>query len=52
MPKKGVARKEKVEKEKRIVILDQDKCKPNSEAFKYLKRHAGKCGHPCSACDQ
>jgi len=30
--------------EKRIVIIDQDKVKPNSEAFKYFKRHSGGCG--------
>lgn len=51
MPKagKGVSRKqsENGEVEKRIVVLDQSKCKPTSEAFKYLKRHAGGCGKPC-----
>lgn len=30
--------------EKRIVILDPEKCKPNSAAFAYLKRAAGQCG--------
>eukprot|EP00618_Florenciella_parvula_P024945 CAMPEP_0119492508 /NCGR_PEP_ID=MMETSP1344-20130328/17036_1 /TAXON_ID=236787 /ORGANISM="Florenciella parvula, Strain CCMP2471" /LENGTH=396 /DNA_ID=CAMNT_0007527847 /DNA_START=108 /DNA_END=1294 /DNA_ORIENTATION=- len=33
--------------EKRILILDQNKCKPNSEAFAYLKRYAGSCGKEC-----
>uniref|UniRef100_A0A7S4A9W4 ABC transporter domain-containing protein n=1 Tax=Pseudo-nitzschia australis TaxID=44445 RepID=A0A7S4A9W4_9STRA len=32
------------QEEKRIVVIDQDKVKPNSEAFKYFKRHAGGCG--------
>ena len=27
--------------EKRVVILDQEKCKPNSAAFAYLQRWAG-----------
>lgn len=31
----------------RIVVIDQNKCKPNSEAFRYLKRHAGGCGKSC-----
>jgi len=29
--------------EKRIIILDPDKCKPNSTAFSYLKRYSGTC---------
>ncbi|GMH71882.1 hypothetical protein TrLO_g12891 [Triparma laevis f. longispina] len=35
------------EVEKRIVIIDPDKCKPNSAAYAYLKRHAKTCskGH-------
>lgn len=32
---------------KRIVVIDHDKVKPNSEAFRYLKRHAGGCGKDC-----
>jgi len=32
---------------KRIVVIDLNKCKPNSEAFRYLKRHAGGCGKNC-----
>lgn len=36
-----------VEQEKRIVVIDQDKCKPNSAAFAHLKRHAGQCGKEC-----
>ena len=32
--------------EKRVVILDQEKCKPNSAAFAYLQRWAGSCGGP------
>ena len=30
-----------------IVVIDQDKCKPNSEAFAFLKRNAGTCGKEC-----
>jgi len=30
--------------EKRIVVIDHDKVKPNSEAFKYFKRHKNGCG--------
>lgn len=30
-----------------IVVIDPDKCKPNSAAFAHLKRHAGKCGKEC-----
>ena len=29
---------------RRIVVIDPDKVKPNSEAFKYFKRHAKECG--------
>lgn len=32
---------------KRIVVIDHDKVKPNTEAFRYLKRHAGGCGKDC-----
>lgn len=31
----------------RIVIIDPDKCKPNSAAYAYLKRHAKQCGKDC-----
>eukprot|EP01052_Picozoa_sp_SAG31_P027428 SAG31_NODE_2568_length_5463_cov_3.107196_1_plen_710_part_00 len=48
MPKKGIARKQKdVLEEKRIVIVDPERCKPNMPAFKYLQRHAGGCGKFC-----
>jgi len=30
---------------KRIVVIDHDKIKPNSDTFKYFKRHAGGCGN-------
>lgn len=33
--------------ERRVVILDQDKCKPKSAAFSYLRKHAGGCGKDC-----
>jgi len=33
--------------EKRIVVIDMDKCKPNSAAFAHLRRHAGGCGKEC-----
>eukprot|EP00588_Corethron_pennatum_P014462 CAMPEP_0194278992 /NCGR_PEP_ID=MMETSP0169-20130528/12940_1 /TAXON_ID=218684 /ORGANISM="Corethron pennatum, Strain L29A3" /LENGTH=684 /DNA_ID=CAMNT_0039023327 /DNA_START=123 /DNA_END=2177 /DNA_ORIENTATION=+ len=35
------------EEAKRIVVIDGDKCKPNSTAFAYLKRYAGSCGRDC-----
>mmetsp|Transcript_13509 Transcript_13509/g.31757 ORF Transcript_13509/g.31757 Transcript_13509/m.31757 type:complete len:697 (+) Transcript_13509:192-2282(+) len=47
MAKKQINRKQtgKGEAEdKRIVVIDQDKVKPNSEAFKYFKRHVNSCG--------
>jgi ATP-binding cassette subfamily E protein 1 len=33
--------------EKRCVIVDQTKCKPNMPAFEYFKRHARACGKDC-----
>jgi len=33
--------------EKRMVILDQSKLKPNMPAYAYLKRQAGQCGRDC-----
>lgn len=48
MPAKKQIQRKKTGKcegeEKRIVVIDQDKVKPNSEAFKYFKRHAKSCG--------
>lgn len=35
------------ELEKRIVVIDHDKVKPNTEVFRYLKRLAGSCGKDC-----
>jgi len=35
------------EAQKRIVVIDPDKCKPNSAAFAYLKRYAKGCGKEC-----
>jgi len=32
---------------KRIVVIDHGKCKPNSDAFHYLKKNAGGCGKNC-----
>lgn len=32
---------------KRIVVIDQEKVKPNSEAFRYLTRQAFGCGKAC-----
>mmetsp|Transcript_42042 Transcript_42042/g.75794 ORF Transcript_42042/g.75794 Transcript_42042/m.75794 type:complete len:680 (+) Transcript_42042:227-2266(+) len=40
------------EVEKRIVVIDHDKVKPNSEAFRYLKRNAGSCGRNCIHIEQ
>jgi ATP-binding cassette subfamily E protein 1 len=31
----------------RVAILDQERCKPNSNAFKYLHKYAGMCGGEC-----
>tara|TARA_B100000459_G_scaffold144843_1_gene108291 strand:- start:981 stop:2753 length:1773 start_codon:yes stop_codon:yes gene_type:complete len=31
----------------RVAILDQERCKPNSNAFKYLQKYAGLCGGEC-----
>jgi len=36
-----------VEIEKRIVLIDHEKVKPNTECFRYLKRNAGSCGTDC-----
>jgi ABC-type Mn2+/Zn2+ transport system ATPase subunit len=33
--------------EKRIVLLNQERCKPKSPAWNFLRRHAGKCGKEC-----
>jgi len=33
--------------ERRILILDPEKCKPNSAAYAFLKQYAGKCGKTC-----
>jgi len=44
---KGVERKQSNGQERRIVILDQEKCKPKSAAFVYLQKHAGGCGNAC-----
>lgn len=32
---------------KRCVVIDQEKVKPNSEAFRYFQRNAGGCGKTC-----
>ena len=32
---------------RRIVIIDPDKCKPNSAAYAYLKRHSKQCQKDC-----
>ena len=51
MPKagKGVQRKQNADGavERRIVILDHMKCKPNTAAYKYLQKYAGACGKEC-----
>ena len=31
----------------RVAVLIQDRCKPNSNAFRYLERFAGMCGGEC-----
>ena len=31
----------------RVAVLNQDRCKPNSNAFKYLQKYAGVCGAEC-----
>jgi ATP-binding cassette subfamily E protein 1 len=33
--------------EKRIAIVNQDKCKPNSAAYAYLKKNSNICGRHC-----
>jgi len=35
------------EEAKRIVIINSEKIKPNSEAFHYFRKNAGGCGKPC-----
>ena len=48
MPKnKNLDRKTKDQPDRRIVILDQEKCKPKSPAWSYLKRQCGACGKEC-----
>ena len=31
----------------KVAVLIQDRCKPNSDAFRYLERFAGMCGGEC-----
>ena len=31
----------------RVAVLLQERCKPNSNAFKYLQKYAGLCGGEC-----
>ena len=31
----------------RIVVLDDERCKPNMPAFDYLTKYAGMCGGEC-----
>ena len=31
----------------RIVVLDDERCKPNMPAFDYLQKYAGSCGGEC-----
>lgn len=50
--KKGVERKATDGKERRIVIVNHEKCKPKTEAFLYLQRHAGGCGKACIEVDR
>jgi len=40
------------EVEKRMVILDQSKCKPTMPAYEYLKRHVMGCGKECISHDR
>lgn len=50
MPSKDLNRKKAnggEEVVKRIVVIDPDKCRPNSAAFAHLKRYAGGCGKEC-----
>ena len=44
---KGLERKQGAAKEKRVAIIDHEKCKPKSTAFTYLAKHAGGCGKDC-----
>ena len=31
----------------KVAVLLQDRCKPKSEAFRYLEKYAGMCGAEC-----
>ena len=31
----------------KVAVLIQDRCKPKSEAFRYLEKYAGMCGAEC-----
>merc|ERR1711865_984713 len=45
---KGTERKSSGDvRERRVVILDHDKCKPKSPPWNYLRRIAGACGSEC-----
>ena len=47
-PDKGLLRKAEEDVQgKRMLLLDQEKCKPNMPAFTFLSKHAGKCGSEC-----
>ena len=48
MAPKGLARKATGDSAvKRILILDQEKCKPNMPAFTFLQKYARSCGGEC-----
>ena len=55
MASKGLARKADADTGQkegaRMLILDPEKCKPNTPAFDFLARHAGKCGMECIQVD-
>ena len=42
--KKGLARKADAGHAKRVLILDQEKCKPNMPAYQFLAKIARSCG--------
>jgi len=49
MPPKDLNRKKPSGEEaaKRIVVIDPDKCRPNSAAYGFLQRYAKACGRDC-----
>ena len=47
MAMKSRTKKVKDAVDRRILILDNDKCTPHSAAWAFLRKYAGACGNSC-----